>query len=174
MANQHPRENQLFETIRTQRIKVPLYIWDLIYNFIGDDITAITHIASYHHPYGEPVPVADVKKMLGHTQSIRGTMDKILHPDKISANETIRPLEKIKARDTRLHPVITELFTHYISNDVYGINMIVSFYLDPLDENPISVDDTQKILDKIASMRHFLDRLSRATNQVIKNKSGQK
>ncbi len=168
MANTHPREQQLYETIEKEQIKVPLFIWDLIYHYIGDDITAITHIVTSFCQYNESIDISSAKKILEHTQSIRSTMDKILHPQKIEDQEKIPSLEKIRKKDVQLHPVITELFTHYISNDVYGINMIVCFYLDPMDKNVIPVEDANKILDKLSTIKKFMDRLSLVTNPKIR------
>ncbi|MCK5581451.1 MAG: hypothetical protein KAJ18_09290 [Candidatus Omnitrophica bacterium] len=167
MANAHPDERQIYEQIEKDQIKVPLMIWDLIYHYIGDDITAITHIAASYFKYNEPIEIPSAKKIVEHTQKIRATMDKILHPEKIEDSEAIEDLEKLKSDDMKLHPIIKELFTHYLGNDVYGINMIACFHLDPLGPEPIPVENTQKILDKTRTMKQFLDRLSKATNQEV-------
>ena len=66
-----------------------------------------------------------------------------------------------------LDPIIHELFFHYIGNDVYGIELIVGFHLDPVDENPIPVEDAQKILNKTSTMKQFMDRLREATQQEV-------
>ncbi len=167
MANPHPREQSIYETIEREKIKVPFFIWDLIYHYIGDEITAITHIVAFFHQNKEAIDIPSAKKIITHTQNIRALMDKILHPEKIPDRETLDSLQKIKKEDVHLHPLINELFTHYISNDIYGINMIVCFYLDPLDENPVPVEDAEKILGKIATMKQFMDQLSQRTNQAI-------
>jgi len=168
MANAHPKEQELYEKIQQEGIKVPLNIWDLIYHYIGDDITAITHIASSYFRYNEDIEVEDAKKIIEHTQKIRTTMDKILHPQKIEDETESKDFERLKSDGTRLNPIIIELFTHYLGNDVYGINMIACFYIHPGDESPIPVSDVEKILTKTATMKQFLERLSKVTNQEIK------
>lgn len=167
MANAHPNEQELYDAIQKEQIKVPFLIWDLIYRYIGDDITAITHIASLFYESNEPMDIPSAKRILNRTQRIHSTMDKILHPEKITEEERMRDLEKLKNDDMKLHPVIKELFTHYISNDVHGINMIVCYHLDPIDESPVPVENIKKILDKTRTMKQFMDRLSQTTNQKI-------
>jgi len=167
MANAHPDEKEFYDRIRRDEIKVPLHIWDMMYHYIGDNITAITQIAQSYCGYGEPIEISAARKILEHTARIRMIVGKILHPETIDEKEQIAELEILKDSE-KLHPVIRELFTHYIGNDVHGINMIVEFHLDPLDEGPIPVENGQKILNKTQTMKQFLDRLSAATNQEIR------
>jgi len=166
MANPHPDEQVLYGKIRDEEIKVPLVIWDLIYRYLGDEISAITQITVSYHRYNEVIPVSDAKKILEHIKKINVIIRKILHHDRIE-NENEK-LDELKNYNTPLHPVINELFFHYIGNDVYGINMIVSYHLDPLDESPIPVEEAQKILNKTFTMKQFMDRLREATHQEVK------
>ena len=62
-----------------------------------------------------------------------------------------------------LHPIIKEFFTHYIGNDTQMINFITSFYLDPIDEQLIPLEESRKILAHTLSMRDFLNQLREAT-----------
>jgi hypothetical protein len=165
MAKALPHEQELYDKIRNEKITVPLVIWDLMYQYLGDDISAITQITLSYYRYDDPVSVESAEKILKHTKRINETVEKILHPEKLGDN--IEGFEELKEYDTALHPVINELFFHYIGNDVYGINMIIGFHLDPHDTNPIPQEDARKILDKTFTMMQFLDRLREATNQEV-------
>jgi hypothetical protein len=168
MANAHREEQQMYDQIKREGIKVPLHIWDLLYSHIGDDVTAIAQIVSSYCMYNEPISVDDAKKIIEHTTKIRTVLNKILHPEKIEFDEGFNGLESLKKNDSQLHPVVKELLTHYINNDIHGINMVTDFYLDPIDECPVPVESAQKILDKTYTIKQFMDRLSAATNQEIK------
>lgn len=150
MANPLVNEKALYDKIRDEKITVPLLIWDLMYRYLGDEISAITQIALSYWKYHEPIPVSDARKIKEHTKKINDTVRKILYHE-----------------NTKLHPVIHDLFFHYIGNDVYGIELIVGFHLDPADESPIPVEDARKILNKTSSMKQFMDRLREATHQEV-------
>ncbi len=165
MAKPLSNEQQLYNRIRTEKITVPLLIWDLMYHYVGDDISAITQIVLTFWRVNESIPVEDAQKIKGHTVRINETVNKILHPEKIK-NEA-EQLPELRNNNMKLNPVINELFFHYIGNDVYGINLIVGFHLDPMDTHPIPVEDAQKILDKTVTMKQFMDRLREATQQEV-------
>lgn len=165
MANPHPDEKVLYERIKNERITVPPVIWDLIYRYLGDEISAITQITVSYHRYNQPIAVSDAKKILEHLTKINVIIRKILHHDRIE-NENERLFE-LKNFNSPLHPVINELFFHYVGNDAYGINMIVSYHVDPLDESPIPVEDAQKILNKTFTMKQFMDNLREFTQQEV-------
>lgn len=165
MANPLTNEQELYNKIKDEHITVPLLIWDLMYHYLGDDISAITQITLSYLRHNEPIPAIDAKKILEHTKRINATVRKILQHDKIeNVNEK---LEELKDSNTKLHPVINDLFFHYIGNDVYGISMIAGFHVDPVDEHPIPVEDAQKILNKTFTMKQFMDRLREATHQEV-------
>lgn len=165
MAKPLSNEQQLYNRIRDEKITVPLLIWDLMYHYVGDDISAITQIVLTFWRVNESIPVEDARKIKEHTVRINETVNKILHPEKIK-NEA-EQLPELRNSNMKLHPVIHELFFHYIGNDVYGINLIVGFHLDPMDIHPIPVEDAQKILDKTVTMKQFMDRLREATHQEV-------
>jgi len=165
MANPLTNEKALYDKIRDEKISVPLLIWDLMYRYLGDEISAITQITLSYWRYNEPIPVSDAKKIKEHTKKINDMVRKILHHERIQDER--EKIEELKNNNTKLHPVINELFFHYIGNDVYGINLIVGFHLDPADTHPIPVEDAQKILNKTFTMKQFMDRLREATQQEI-------
>ncbi len=165
MAKPLSNEQELYNKIKTEKITVPFLIWDLMYHYLGDDISAITQIVSASCRYNEPIPVDDTKRIQDHTTHINETVNKILHSEKIKAES--EQLPELRHNHMKLHPVISELFFHYIGNDVHGINLIVGFYLDPADIQPIPIEDAKKILEKTSSMKQFMDTLREATHQEV-------
>ena len=165
MANPLTNEQALYEKIKNEKITVPLIIWDLMYRYLGDEISAITQITLSCWRYNEPISINDAKKIKEHTRKINDMVRKILHHEKIQDEK--EKIEELKNNNTKLDPIIHELFFHYIGNDVYGIELIVGFHLDPVDENPIPVEDAQKILNKTSTMKQFMDRLREATQQEV-------
>lgn len=163
MANPLPNEQELYEKIKSENIDVHPLIWDTMYHYLGDYISAITFLAFIYAEKNEPMPVIEAKKIIDYTRKIIDVVGKILHPEKI-VNDG-RSLEQIRQENMQLHPIIHEFFTHYIPNDINCINFRVSYFLDPMDEQPVPIEEVKKILDCTASMRNFLDRLREATNK---------
>ena len=163
VANPLVNEQELYGQIKNDGISVHPFIWDTMYHYLGDYISVINAIATYYLEKNEPIALEDARKILEYTRKIKTAVDKILHPQTIQ-NENPH-FEKIKNDHLTLHPIIKEFFMHYIGNDTHIINLCVSFYLDPLGEQPVPVKDAQKILSHTLSMRQFLDKLREATNQ---------
>lgn len=165
MAKTHVNEQELYDRIKNENIGIHPFVWDTLYFYLGDQISAINFIASYYVEKNEPIRIEDSRKILDYTRAMNGIVDKILHPENMRG-ETQR-LEKIKNGNMIMHPVIRELVSHYVSNDIQGINFIVSFHLDPLGEEPVPVEHAQKILDYTLSLRAFLDKLRKATQRDV-------
>ncbi len=161
MANPLPNEIELYNRIKEEKIHIHPLIWDVMYHYLGDYISVINLVSSFYIEKNAPMSIRDARMILAFTHRIKNVVDKILHPSTILEEDT--QLDKIKNKNISLHPIIKEFFTHYISNDTYGINLCVSFYLDPLDEQPIPVEDVKKILGYTTSMREFLERLREIT-----------
>ena len=152
MAKPLPNEQVLYQRIREERIRIPLSIWEEMYCHMGDYISVINLILCYYIDRNEPVLVVDARKILEYTRRIKEAMMRILHPEE-------------KGQGLALHPLVRDLFTHYMGNDVHIINLCVSFYLDPLDEKPVALEDAKKILPCTITMHQFLDRLREATSE---------
>lgn len=165
MANPLANEQALYDKIINEKITVPLIIWDLMYRHLGDEISAISQITLSYWRYNRPIAVEDAKKILEHSKKINKTIRKILHHDKIQdEHEKIGELKNV---NTKLHPIINELFFHYIGNDLYGIDLVVASYVDEKEPQPVPVEDAQKILNKTFTMKQFMDRLREATQQEV-------
>lgn len=149
MARPLPNEDALYQRILEEKILVPDSVWDEMYSYLGDYISVINLILSYYIDRREAVAVADARKILDYTRLIKEVVRRIL-----GGGESATP---------RLHPIVRDLFTHYVGNDIHIINLCVSYYLDPLDERPVALEDAQKILPCTLSVRGFLDRLRTAT-----------
>lgn len=166
MANPLSNEKELYEKIKNEKITVPLLIWDLMYRILGDEISAITQITLFYWKKSEPISVEDGKKILAHSMKINKTIRKILEQDKIKDEN--EKFAELKNNNTKLHPIINELFFHYIGNDLYGIDLIVGSCVDSKEPETVPLEWVQKILDKTSTMKQFMDRLREATNQEVK------
>jgi len=119
MANPLPNEKEIYEQIECQKITIEPGIWDLIYHHLGDDITAINLLCAYYLSRKEPMPIKEAEKILVYTRNIRDIIKKIT----LSSPQDF-PFPQFK-ENIPLHPVIKDMFTHYIGNDVVAINFIV-------------------------------------------------
>jgi hypothetical protein len=157
MANPLPNEKELYEQIKKEEISIEPGIWDLLYQRIGDDITAINLLCQYYLTNQEPIPAAEAEKIIVYTKDIKDIVNKLTVVSKESY-----PFPQFK--DTiPLHPIIREMFTHYIGNDVYVINLMVRDQVDPLDPQPIPPETAKKIVARIRTTKEFIERLREAT-----------
>lgn len=157
MANPLPNEKELYEKIKNEAIFIEPGIWDLLYQRIGDDITAINLLCQYYLANQEPIPPAEAEKILTYTRDIKDTVNKLTVVSKEGY-----PFPQFT--DTvPLHPIIREMFTHYIGNDVYVINLMVRDQVDPVDPQPIPEETAQKIVARLRTTREFIERLREAT-----------
>lgn len=159
MANPLPNEKELYEQIISQRITVEPGIWDLLYHKIGDDITAINLLCQYYLTNKEPIPVLEAEKILAYTQDIKDIIKKITM---VSSKDF--PFPEFK-ENIPLHPIIREMFTHYIGNDVLAINFLVGDAIDPIEPQPLSLEVIQRILNHTRTLRDFMERLRQATSR---------
>lgn len=159
MANPLPEEEKLYIQIKEQNISIEPGIWDLIYHRLGDDVTAINLLCQYYFTNKEPIPILEAEKILAYTQNIKDIIKKIT----LSSSQDF-PFPEFK-EDIPLHPIIREMFTHYIGNDVQAINFIVCDTIDPLEPKPISLEIIQRILNRTQSLRDFLERLRKSTSR---------
>jgi hypothetical protein len=158
MANPLPNEKELFERIKTERITVEPGIWDLIYHHVGDDITAINLLCAYYLSRKEPIPVKEAEKILVYTRHIRDIVRKVT----MSSSQEF-PFPEFKD-NIPLHPIIRDMFTHYIGNDVHSINFIVCDTIDPVEPKPLSEEIVRKILSRTGSIKEFMERLRQVTS----------
>jgi acyl carrier protein len=159
MANPLPNEKELYGRIESEGIAMPAEIWDLLYNHIGDDVTAINFICKYHLESQLPIPVSQAQKILHHTHHIKDIVNKTT----VTSKEGLDFPEFID--DMPLHPILREMLTHYIGNDIYVITLIAGDAVDPLAPEPLSLENCEKILGRTRSISDFMERLRSATTR---------
>jgi acyl carrier protein len=158
MANPLPNEKELYERIKNEEIAISPGIWDLLYNRIGDDISAINLLCQYYLNERQSIPALEAKKILSYTRHIKNIVNDIT----LSSKEKFPFPEFLDS--VPLHPILREMFTHYIGNDVYGINLIVGCYVDLKNPEPIPLEDVQKIINHTRTIKEFMNRLKDTTS----------
>lgn len=153
-----PNEKQLYEQIKKENITVSSDIWGLLYNYVGDNVTAISLLCQYYLDNNESIPVEEAKRIITHTRHIKDIVNKAT----LVSKENF-PFPEF-SDDIPLHSVIREMVTHYIGNDVYVINLIVGNSIDPMDPKPLVLDDIENILVRTRSIKNFMDKLREATS----------
>ena len=162
MANPLPNEKELYERIHNEKVAINPDIWDLLYNRIGDDVSAINLLCQYYLNAEEPIPASEAKKILSYTHHIKNIVNDVT----LSTKEDFPFPEFLDS--VPLHPILREMFTHYIGNDVYGINLIVGCYVDQQNPEQVPLEYIQKIINHTRSIREFMDRLREATSREEK------
>lgn len=158
MANPLPEETKLYQQIKDEKIKVPLEVWDFIYYRVGNALSAINLACEYYLQLNEPMPIEEAKRLLDYTRTIKLVIDRLTQ--KLVKNDPNFPEFNT---DQILHPVIYEMFTHYIPNDAHAINLIICDTIDPIDPRPLPLEYLKKILGYSKSSTTFMDRLREAT-----------
>ncbi|MFH0763219.1 MAG: hypothetical protein V1925_04960 [Candidatus Omnitrophota bacterium] len=69
--------------------------------------------------------------------------------------------EKIKKQRIVIHPLVWQLIEHHINNDLYMINLIIGSTI--MDEEPLSKENAQKVLDHSQAIKDFLIKLEKIT-----------
>ncbi len=160
-----PYESELYEQIKKQKIMISWDIWEtLLYKCLGDYIVPIYLICRYYLCQNMPIPESEARKILSCTSNIKGIVNEVI---RIGEGDKLFP--EVKNRIT-LHPLIKELFTYYVGNTIYLINLIVEHSLtESTSVKQISVEMTKEILDNAQQVRHFLYKLLKETASTIPN-----
>lgn len=159
MANPLANEKELYARIEKEKIGINPDIWDLLYHRIGDDVTAIDLICRYNLDSQQPIPIQEAEKILRHTHHIKDLVNKIT----VASQDDLAFPEFLE--DIPLHPILREMFTHYIGNDVYMITLIVGNSIDPIDPQPVSLEYTRKVITHTRSIKEFMEKLRVATSR---------
>jgi len=157
LANPLPNEEELYKKIKKEGIRLEPPIWDFIYQRMGDDLTAMNLICQYYLSKREPLPTVEAEKILVYTRDIKNVITTLTAT---SQDKILFPQFK---ENINLDPKIRELITHHLGNDVYVINLIVGYNIDPSDSHPIPLEDIEKILNRIRMIKEFLEKLREAT-----------
>ena len=166
MANPLPNEQELYERIAKEQIKVHPELWTAIYHYISDSIIVINLIVRYFIDKNQTIPKQEARRILDHADRMTKVYKKLIYHELIKDDEKDPLFKTIKQQNLRLHPVVHELFTHHMPNNINIIKIIVSDYLDPMDgRETISTEHGKKILSYAHSTIQFLDKLREATSK---------
>lgn len=157
MANPLPKEKELYQQLKEEKAAISPEIWDLLYNRLGDGITSINLLCRYYLNETTPIPISEAKKILLYTRHIKEIVNKVA-----AVSNKDFPFPEF-SDGIPLHPILREMFTHYIGNDIYIINLIVLDSVDPKDPRDVPLDSIQRILAHTRTIREFMDKLREAT-----------
>ena len=75
--------------------------------------------------------------------------------------------KQIQDENISIHPLVWELLSHHIGNDLHMINLILGSAVLPAhnDPKPVSVELAQKIYEKVLAIQKFLKKLREATRR---------
>jgi len=158
MANPLANEKELYERIKNENITINPQIWDLLYHRIGDDLTAINLLCHAYLNSGQDIPIKEAHKILQYCRHIKDIVNQLTV---VSKDDLTFP----EFQDAPLHPIIREMLTHYIGNDIHMINFMVQDAIDPLESHPVPQEITHRILVHAKSIKEFMERLRIATSQ---------
>jgi diguanylate cyclase (GGDEF)-like protein/PAS domain S-box-containing protein len=156
MANPLQNEKDLYQQLKSEGITVSGNIWDFFFHRISEDVTAVVVICLAGQSFSDSLSVLEAKKILLCTSDITNIINTLTAA---SYEEMVFP--QFKGR-IPLHPLVRELFSHQIGNDIYAIDLIVGDHIDPKSPRPVPRDDIEKILEHCWSVREFLEKFKNA------------
>lgn len=168
MANKLPNETELFSQLNNEKVVISSELWSIIYKSIEDSILVIKLIITFYREQNKHVTVDESKKILKHIQEVSSLFRKLLKPQIIKTED--KGLIKIKSETENLHPIIREMFSHYIGNDIQALNFIIGDYID--DGKDLDEAMSTKIMGHVTGMEEFLLKLkanTETTEERIKN-----
>ena len=163
MANPLPNEAALYQKIEDEKIELDHKVWTFLYEHIGNAITVINFMSSYYLQQNKPLPIIEAKKIINYTRKINHALDCILHPNQNYLEDDL--FKQLRNENLQLHPIIKEMLTHYVGNDVYGINLVIGDSLDPAAPQDVPIEYLPRLIEKTQSIRKFLDRLRKSTSK---------
>lgn len=162
MANRLPNEKELFEQLSREKIIISGNVWGIIYSSVEDSVLIIKLIVTLYREQGKNIPVDEAKKILANIQEVSGVFRKLIKPQIIKTED--KGLLKVSSESKNLHPIIREMFAHYIGNDIQSLNFIIGDYID--DKKDLDKPVSDKIIKHIADMEEFLLKLKSNTESL--------
>lgn len=159
MANKLPNEKELLRKLRDDQVVLSNELWRQIYKNIEDSILIIKLIISFYREQNIDVPIDESKKILKHIQAIASLFRKLLNPKIIKTQDN--ELIKIQSESENFHPIVREMFSHYIGNDIQALNFLMGDTID--DSKGLDKPMTEKIIKYLESMETFLIQLKNNT-----------
>ena len=159
MANKLPNEDALLQQLNTEKVIIPSDTWNLIYSNVEDGLSIIRLLITFYLDQNQTIPVDEIKKIVTHIGDISSVFRKLINPQIIKTED--KGFIKIREENKSLHPIIRNMFSHYICNDVQSVNFILG---DHLDENrPLDAAAGRLVLERVQSMQAFLVKLKMNT-----------
>jgi hypothetical protein len=155
VANKLSNEEELFAQMREEKIVIPQAVWEEIFLGIEDRISAINLIIGYCLETSQPLPLDEIKRILGMIQDVYAVFRSRINPVVVQTQE--KGLFKAREEDKRVHPVLRIILSHYIGNDVLAINFILGEKVD--SQEPCGTEDCQKILGRTKSISEILEKV---------------
>jgi hypothetical protein len=161
MANKLSNEKALLEQLKSEKVVLSPAIWNLIYSNIEDNLSIIRLLMTFHLDHEYKVPLGEIKKIVEYIKDVSVIFRKLTNPKAITAED--EAFMKVKEETQKLHPIIKEMFSHYIANDVQSINFILGDCMD--DQKDLDASTCAKIFQHIDSMEEFLKMLKSNTEK---------
>ncbi len=154
MSNPMPREKELYEYINHEGISIGKDVWDFIYHRVEDSVAAIILLCQRWLEKKEMMPIQEAHRILLWYKDIKNVIGAVTSPSKESPNfpqfQNAIPI----------NPILKEIITHQFGNDIYAAELMLEDSLDTLSPAPVSLETTQKILNRAQSIKEFLEKLS--------------
>ena len=154
MANKLPNEEELLKKLSEDKVVLTTEVWNLIYSNVEDNLSVVKLLLALYLDQNQNVPSSEIKKIADCMTDVSMVFRKLINPQLIKDED--RGFIKIKEENKILHPIIKNMFGHYIGNDVQAINFMIG---DFSEDNGLEKDTSGKILERIASMEEFLLKL---------------
>jgi hypothetical protein len=77
MANPLPNEQEIYERIKKENIKVHTLVWQLMEHHVYNDLYMINLIIGSTVLDGEPLTEEDAKKIINHSKQIKDFLEKL-------------------------------------------------------------------------------------------------
>lgn len=77
--------------------------------------------------------------------------------------------ERINKEKIEIHPIIWDLLSHHIGNDLYAITIgLQTTVLDPLHPKPLTEEIAKKMLDRAFNIKDLMHKIRAATGRGYK------
>lgn len=153
MANPLPEEKGLYEKIQSEGLSIDKEPWDFIYHRVSDNITAVVLICQRWLAQREALPFEEAKRILVWIKDIKNAISAVTSPSKESF-----PFPQFQGM-TPISPTIQELIKHQFGNDIYAMELILQYAINPIEPKPIIAEYLQKVLNHALSIQEFIERL---------------
>lgn len=155
-------EEEIWKRLKDQKITIPNDIKTRLFDDATDGLSAIKIIIANYLEDNQDVPPDAVKKMFEYNRNIYNTFAEFIKPAIIKTES--KGVVKIHDGNSRLDSDIKALTNHYLGNVFNSLEMILGFLAE--DNEPLSVNDGERIITQIDAAYAFLTRLKEHTETL--------